>query len=177
MASRPASRPASAATRPGGRAGARETALGQELLLSLHKCLFGTERDLPTQWAAQGFAFREAGLLCGLTQHEGGPCGVLAAVQAFVIRQLILDADGDHSAPLTCTREQAGAALVSALATIIWNARVGRLASVVVCRRAELPPLREAADELLKTECNSLDAVLAAVQSGAGAFIRPRGAG
>ena len=51
-----------------------------------HKTLLGQELDLPQPWAQQGFTFRSTGLLCGLTQHEGGACGVLAAVQAFVVR-------------------------------------------------------------------------------------------
>ena len=57
------------------------------------------------------------------------------------------------------------------------RARVGRLASVVVCKRPTLPGLRDLAGELVCTECTSLDAVREAVQAGAGAFVRERGPG
>jgi len=142
----------------------------------LHRTLFGGERDLPESWAKQGFTFRENGFLCGLRQHAGGACGVLAVVQAYILRELALQG-GAGRAAISASREQAGAALVAALAQIIWAARVGRLASVVVCKQPELPPMRQAAEALVKTDCNSLETVQEAVQAAAGAFIRPHGPG
>ena len=67
----------------------------------MHKTLLGQELDLPQPWAQQGFTFRSAGLLCGLTQHEGGACGVLAAVQG-------------SSRASCCSRRRAAAARVRA---------------------------------------------------------------
>ena len=67
-----------------------EKVLDREVTALMHKTLLGQELDLPQPWAQQGFTFRSTGLLCGLTQHEGGACGVLAAVQAFVVRELLL---------------------------------------------------------------------------------------
>ena len=136
-----------------------EKVLDREVTALMHKTLLGQELDLPQPWAQQGFTFRSTGLRCGLTQHEGGACGVLAAVQAFVVRELLLAAEGGGAGPRAANREAAGAALVGALAHIIWAARVGRLASVVVCKRPTLPGLRDLAGELVCTECTSLDAV------------------
>ena len=71
--------------------------------------------------------------------------------------------------------EAAGEALIGALAHIIWSARMGRLANVVVCKRPTLPSLRESAGEFICTECKSADDVAAAVRAGIGAFMRAPG--
>jgi len=147
--------------------------LDKEVINSMHKTLLGGERDLPPAWGSQGLTFREQGMRCGLTQHEGGPCGVLAAVQAFVVRELLLDENAPPLAELS--PEAAGEALIGALAHIIWSARMGRLANVVVCKRPTLPSLRESAGELICTECKSADDVAAAVRAGIGAFMRAPG--
>lgn len=147
--------------------------LDKEVINSMHKTLLGGERDLPPAWGSQGLTFREQGMRCGLTQHEGGPCGVLAAVQAFVVRELLLDENAPPLAELP--PEAAGEALIGALAHIIWSARMGRLANVVVCKRPTLPSLRESAGELICTECKSADDVAAAVRAGIGAFMRAPG--
>ena len=148
--------------------------LDKEVINSMHKTLLGGERDLPPAWGSQGLTFREQGMRCGLLQHEGGPCGVLAAVQAHVLRQLLLDPRTPASLS-ELPREAAGEALIAALAHIIWSARMGRLANVVVCKKGVLPPLREAVGELFCTECKSADDVATAVRAGIGAFMKPPG--
>jgi hypothetical protein len=41
-------------------------------------------------WLHQNLEFQVIDSLSyGLVQHEGGPCGVLAALQAFILKQLI----------------------------------------------------------------------------------------
>ena len=150
-----------------------EKVLDREVTALMHKTLLGGERDLPPAWGSQGLTFREQGMRCGLTQHEGGPCGVLAAVQAFVLRELLLDENAPPLAELP--PEAAGEALIGALAHIIWSARMGRLANVVVCKRPTLPSLRESAGEFICTECKSADDVAAAVRAGIGAFMRAPG--
>jgi hypothetical protein len=50
---------------------------------------------LPSSWLQQGFFFAEQTLLkYGLVQQEGGPCGVLAAVQAVVLVRLLDEGGG-----------------------------------------------------------------------------------
>ena len=64
------------------------TTLDQETLGNVHRVLLGhDQREMPAAWHG-GFTFRQQGLRCGLHQREGGPCGVLAAVQAYVLREL-----------------------------------------------------------------------------------------
>jgi len=149
----------------------------QETLLTLHRALFGAERDFPAAWARQGFAFRDKGLLCGLRQHAGGPCGVIAAVQALVMRRLALAGSGAGTDALSASREAAAAALMESLAGIIWSARVGRTAQVAMCKTQELPPMREAAEHVWVTECKSEPDVLQALQTAAGSYVRPQGGG
>jgi len=81
----------------------------------------------PTSWI-QGFFFSpHLGLEYGLVQTEGGPCGVLAAVQAHIIKHLV-GKTGGH--PAGITREQQQDALCKGLAGALWQAR--GIASIVV---------------------------------------------
>lgn len=82
----------------------------------------------PASWI-QGFFFsQQHGLEYGLVQREGGPCGVLAAVQAHLLKQLV-GKTGGH--PTRITREQQRNALCKGLSSAIWQAR-GNEASVCV---------------------------------------------
>lgn len=86
----------------------------------------------PASWV-QGFFFSEhPGLEYGLVQREGGPCGVLAAVQAHVLTHLI-GKSGGH--PSYITREQQQNSLCKGLSSAIWQAR-GNKSSVSVVRCA-----------------------------------------
>ena len=144
-----------------GAKGMKKTSLDRDTLNNMHKILLCAEHYFPAPWMA-GFSFRERGMLCGLRQREGGPCGVLATVQAFTLRELL---SREGAAPLhLVSREDAGDALVAALSHVIWSARVGRLANVVSCTSGKLPPLREAAGELTCTQCSSAVDVATAVR-------------
>ncbi|KAA8546557.1 hypothetical protein F0562_002704 [Nyssa sinensis] len=70
--------------------------LGKELSLAdanmLFSMVFGVEvtKDILAQWSNQGIRFSpDPETSMGLVQHEGGPCGVLAAIQAFVLKYLL----------------------------------------------------------------------------------------
>ena len=44
-----------------------------------------------TEWSTQSFTFCEiAKLKFGLLQNKGGPCGVVASVQAYILLELLL---------------------------------------------------------------------------------------
>ncbi|XP_042031323.1 ubiquitin carboxyl-terminal hydrolase MINDY-3-like isoform X2 [Salvia splendens] len=50
----------------------------------------GVSKDVLTQWCNQGIRFSsDPETSMGLVQHEGGPCGVLAAIQGFVLKYLL----------------------------------------------------------------------------------------
>lgn len=58
----------------------------------LFSMVFGNtvSRDILGQWTNQGIRFSpDPETSMGLVQHEGGPCGVLAAIQACVLKYLI----------------------------------------------------------------------------------------
>lgn len=74
--------------------------LGMELSTNeankLFSMVFGASvsRDILAQWSNQGIRFSpDPETSMGLVQHEGGPCGVLAAIQAFVLKYLIFFPD------------------------------------------------------------------------------------
>ncbi|XP_026658072.2 ubiquitin carboxyl-terminal hydrolase MINDY-3 isoform X2 [Phoenix dactylifera] len=54
----------------------------------------GVSRDVLAQWSNQGIRFSSDPETCmGLVQHEGGPCGVLATIQAYVLKYLLFFPD------------------------------------------------------------------------------------
>jgi hypothetical protein len=72
--------------------------------------LFGdrTINSFNKAWTDQGFFFNDIDdMRCGLVQNKGGPCGVIAAVQAHVLKHLLfgdrLSSSSDFKNP---TRER-----------------------------------------------------------------------
>ncbi|XP_047333131.1 ubiquitin carboxyl-terminal hydrolase MINDY-3-like [Impatiens glandulifera] len=62
----------------------------------LFSIVFGGDvtKGILAQWSNQGIRFspdRETSM--GLVQHEGGPCGVLAAIQAYVLKHLLFPSE------------------------------------------------------------------------------------
>jgi len=113
--------------------------------------LLWREKGQPPLSYRQGFFFRPFGreypevrnLSYGLIQLAGGPCGVFAAVQAYILLQLGLadrkDLNQDPS------RDEIQDALVNALAEILWN--VGSKTSTAFSyhpSRSSSPPPRAA---------------------------------
>jgi len=95
----------------------------------LRDLLWNGGRGPPPSWK-QGFFFNsKPGLAYGLVQKEGGPCGVLAAVQAYVLESSY---DGS-SFQLTPSRSQQVKHLANALSNILWQAGGGRRAVLVEC--------------------------------------------
>ncbi|KAJ7969827.1 hypothetical protein O6P43_008107 [Quillaja saponaria] len=72
----------------------KELSLGEATQLFF--MVFGGEvsKDILAQWSNQGIRFsRDPETTMGLVQHEGGPCGVLAAIQAFVLKYILFFRD------------------------------------------------------------------------------------
>lgn len=54
----------------------------------------GVSKAVLAQWSNQGIRFSsDLETTMGLVQHEGGPCGVLATVQAYVLKYLLFFSD------------------------------------------------------------------------------------
>ena len=67
--------------------GISETPISFETACSLKQLVFGSATSpLPSGWINQSFGFSDK-VKFGLVQHRGGPCGVLAAVQAHIIKE------------------------------------------------------------------------------------------
>ncbi|KAL8110397.1 hypothetical protein AgCh_026208 [Apium graveolens] len=70
--------------------------LGSEISAEEARMLFmmvfgdGVSKDILAQWSNQGIRFSpDTETSMGLVQHEGGPCGVLATIQAFLLKHLL----------------------------------------------------------------------------------------
>ncbi|KAL4494059.1 hypothetical protein ABPG72_016015 [Tetrahymena utriculariae] len=89
---------------------------------SVRNLLFGNSQKqyLPKSWA-QGFIINEQDIF-GLVQKEGGPCGVIAVVQAYYIKYILLQSKVDES--LMKKRNVQESCLLAALAEIIYKCRI-----------------------------------------------------
>jgi hypothetical protein len=96
------------------------------------------------RWREEGFSLR--GL--ALAQRGGGPCGVLAAVQGFMLAHLLSGggSNGGEAPGAALDRlargvgaDEAGDALVEALALMLWRARPNDASPAVVCSGRPAP--------------------------------------
>ncbi|XP_061739063.1 probable ubiquitin carboxyl-terminal hydrolase MINDY-4 isoform X2 [Nerophis ophidion] len=74
------------------------------------------------EWTNQGFTFSEThDLRYGIVQKKGGPCGVLACIQAFVLKKLLFEQpdSGQALRPTNAARRQS---LTSAVTEVLWRA-------------------------------------------------------
>ncbi|KAG7382587.1 hypothetical protein PHYPSEUDO_004728 [Phytophthora pseudosyringae] len=90
-------------------------------IAAVQQLLFGAgKKTFSSHWEEQGFVFSTVhDLQYGLVQHQGGPCGILAVVQGYVVRFLLQYAPVDWKNPDTPHQERA---LVQALTYILWQA-------------------------------------------------------
>lgn len=119
---------------------------------ALNRLVFGRPRAIFGADWHQGFYFREEpddddeddedevdDMRFGLVQRKGGPCGVLAPVQAQVLVGLLASCgkdDGDAKRKETVLRPSNAVrrnVLCDALATILWRIGDSRHACVVLC--------------------------------------------
>ncbi|XP_028934213.1 probable ubiquitin carboxyl-terminal hydrolase MINDY-4 isoform X2 [Ornithorhynchus anatinus] len=102
-------------------------AIDFSLAKELKSLLFGSSlAGFRTEWTLQGFTFSDdPPLRYGIVQNKGGPCGVLAAVQACVLQKLLFG-DGGSGSPRTRPPQPSSAlrtdCLVAAVADILWRA-------------------------------------------------------
>ncbi|XP_027691658.1 probable ubiquitin carboxyl-terminal hydrolase MINDY-4 isoform X1 [Vombatus ursinus] len=87
------------------------------------------------EWKLQNFTFSEmAQLKYGLVQNKGGPCGVLAAVQGCVLKNLLFGGESRRTSvrelqPSDAYRTNC---LITAMADILWRAGGGEKAVVTL---------------------------------------------
>lgn len=124
--------------------------------VALKTLIFGTPmQSFNDEWKFQSFSFSDMPKLkYGIVQKKGGPCGVLASVQASVLQELLF---GEKKIPVqrfnepTC--EERTEALAIALAKIFW--RAGEKRKAVVCLPSSRPVIGSGgkfrADEFIET--------------------------
>lgn len=123
--------------------------LSTELQRELDLLLFGSAPDTQdvTRWQGQGFTFSNS-IPFGLTQLYGGPCGILAPVQAYVLKYLVFETS--NPVPLFGELPQANEALVFALTSMLMQARSRQNVRVV---------LGESLSSLKCYTCNTADQI------------------
>ncbi|KAL3641694.1 hypothetical protein CASFOL_012509 [Castilleja foliolosa] len=83
-----------------GGGGISDTSLSVLEADELFLMIFGNmvSKDILAQWSNQGIRFSaDPETSMGLVQHEGGPCGVLAAIQAFVLKYLLFSPEASDN--------------------------------------------------------------------------------
>ncbi|XP_073250378.1 probable ubiquitin carboxyl-terminal hydrolase MINDY-4 [Porites lutea] len=106
-----------------------------ETAMGLKNLIFGNAKSSFTpEWRNQSFSFCDLYRLeYGIVQLKGGPCGVLAAVQAFVLKHLLFGGKkGDSKKKLQPSSRERTKALTSAISEILWRAGDSRGAVVAL---------------------------------------------
>uniref|UniRef100_A0A663M6M3 Ubiquitin carboxyl-terminal hydrolase MINDY n=1 Tax=Athene cunicularia TaxID=194338 RepID=A0A663M6M3_ATHCN len=122
----------------------------KNLLFGSSLCCFSEE------WKIQSFTFNNIPQLkYGIVQKKGGPCGVLAAVQACVLQQLIF-ADSNRNKDTRCLQPSEvhrTECLTMAIADILWRAGGNEKAIVALpSGRQQFTPIgKYKADGILET--------------------------
>ncbi|KAM6339384.1 putative ubiquitin carboxyl-terminal hydrolase MINDY-4 [Podargus strigoides] len=122
----------------------------KNLLFGSSLCCFSEE------WKIQSFTFNNIPQLkYGIVQKKGGPCGVLAAVQACVLQQLIF-ADSNRNKDTRCLQPSEvhrTKCLTMAIADILWRAGGNEKAVVALpSGRQQFTPIgKYKADGILET--------------------------
>ncbi|KAM9025771.1 putative ubiquitin carboxyl-terminal hydrolase MINDY-4 isoform 1-T1 [Ara ararauna] len=120
------------------------------LLFGSSLCCFSEE------WKIQNFTFNNIPQLrYGIVQKKGGPCGVLAAVQACVLQRLIF-ADTNRNKDIRCLQPSEvhrTKCLTMAIADILWRAGSNEKAIVALPsgRQQFIPIGKYKADGILET--------------------------
>ncbi|XP_076326595.1 putative ubiquitin carboxyl-terminal hydrolase MINDY-4 isoform X1 [Tachypleus tridentatus] len=104
--------------------------------MNLKKIILGSPfRNFNLEWQHQNFTFcNYQDVMYGLVQKKGGPCGVVAAVQAYVVLHLVY---GDKPSclkdgRLRPSKRERNHALALAIASILWKAGEKKRAVVAV---------------------------------------------
>ncbi|KAI7798025.1 putative protein FAM188B, partial [Triplophysa rosa] len=112
------------------------TPMDQRTATALKEILFGSPMACFTEeWKQQNLTFSGIpGLKYGIVQKKGGPCGILAAVQACVLQKLLFEeSSNDASYERLQVSEIARTKCLSrALADILWRAGDMKRATVAI---------------------------------------------
>jgi hypothetical protein len=125
--------------------------------VALKTLLFGSGTiSFNAEWQKQSFTFCDLpGLEYGLVQIKGGPCGVLASVQAYIIKHLLFSVkQSKQNGQMGPNDAERRAALCSSLVEILWKCGSMQKACIVkpsACAQFGAVPGKYKTDQL--TEC------------------------
>ncbi|MBN3273721.1 MINY4 hydrolase, partial [Polyodon spathula] len=123
----------------------------------LKNILFGSSfACFNDEWKIQSFSFNDLpDLRYGIVQKKGGPCGVLASVQACVLQKLLFEENSSSSGSsrLEPSKSNRSKKLAMALAKIVWRAGDRKKAVVALSsgRKQFIPAGRYKSDGILET--------------------------
>ncbi|XP_035655040.1 probable ubiquitin carboxyl-terminal hydrolase MINDY-4 isoform X1 [Oncorhynchus keta] len=110
--------------------------MDQHTAIALKELILGSSTScFSAEWRSQSFTFSDApDLRYGLVQKKGGPCGVLASVQACILQKLLFEGAGSDSGhqklrPSGAVRTKC---LTLATAEILWRAGEGKKATIAI---------------------------------------------
>jgi hypothetical protein len=81
------------------------------------KLMFGGGKGLPNSWGQGWLLSEHEGTPFGLLQVEGGPCGLIAAVQCYYLKHLYFNGSGKAT-----SRAEKEKALMAAIAELLVRA-------------------------------------------------------
>lgn len=147
----------------------------QDTLRAINELLWGTSAHPPPSWH-QGFFFNsKPSLLFGLVQAQGGPCGVLAGVQAHILAALYSLRGAFNLNPDPSQQKQA---LVAAMANILWASKSGSSASVALPPRSEGLSGAISHDQLMRgatfVSASSLESLQETLAAASSAYMDPQ---
>uniref|UniRef100_A0A4W5NLM0 Ubiquitin carboxyl-terminal hydrolase MINDY n=1 Tax=Hucho hucho TaxID=62062 RepID=A0A4W5NLM0_9TELE len=110
--------------------------MDQHTAIALKELILGSSTScFSAEWRSQSFTFSDApDLRYGLVQKKGGPCGVLASVQACILQKLLFEGTGSDAGhqrlkPSGAVRTKC---LTLATAEILWRAGEGKKATIAI---------------------------------------------
>uniref|UniRef100_A0A3Q2QDP4 Ubiquitin carboxyl-terminal hydrolase MINDY n=1 Tax=Fundulus heteroclitus TaxID=8078 RepID=A0A3Q2QDP4_FUNHE len=111
--------------------------MDQHTAAELKTVLLGSSlSSFSAEWKNQGFTFSDThDLRYGIVQKKGGPCGVLASIQAFFLKKLLFEYTDGSDSILQRLRPSSGdrrRCLVLALAEVLWRAGEEKQAVVAI---------------------------------------------
>ncbi|KAI5610428.1 putative ubiquitin carboxyl-terminal hydrolase MINDY-4 [Silurus asotus] len=96
----------------------------QKTATALKEIIFGSPMScFSEEWRCQNFTFSNRPTLrYGIVQKKGGPCGVLAAVQATVLKKLLFEETSSDALSERLSSSVRTRCLTDAVAEILWRA-------------------------------------------------------
>ncbi|XP_073833625.1 ubiquitin carboxyl-terminal hydrolase MINDY-3 homolog [Musca autumnalis] len=123
--------------------------------------------DVFRRWS-QGFEFSDVEP-SALVQKQGGPCAVIAPVQAYILKILIMDTPGHFLKDLT--PDKCKSLLIQALCTILSKCKAQRLRLVTLpvdqCSEAKETPATDVESDICDDDAANLNTIDTASGSGA----------